>query len=286
MKRFFVIGIILLLTLSVLCSCSLFHIGDDTSTQSDDTSSEIAQEKLISLINGNINLDELSLDELLKLYDDFLEGGDALNDGAENDLLYRNVEIKPNDASAEIGFEYPTYAQVASYSDKEWEDKTVETLDPTVNMSPEEKAEYEAAIKGLEDFDADEFQKSIDEMLKGIEGFEDYNPDNQETGDNPSILNEWPDNDITKQVPKPPFANPMIVADDDSITVMQISSNLEEAKSYAKQLKNSGFDIDVSENTNEVAGYSIYTFTAVNHKGLSVSLTFASGTTTVNFSKD
>ena len=272
----------------LLCSCSLFQNGIEAPAESTDSSSaDPSQEQLISVMNGNVDLDALSLDELLKLYDEFLKGGnDALNDGAENDLLYRDIDIKPNDPSAEIGFEYPTDVQTATYSDKEWEDKTFEALDPTANMSPDDKAGYEAAMKELDDFDAEELQKSIDEMLKSMEGFEDYDPDSHGNGDDPAILNEWPDNDITRQVPKPPFEDPMIVADDDSVTVMRTGSTEEEAKAYAKQLKDAGFNKDVNESTNGIAGFSIYTFTAENQNGLSVSLTFASGTTTVSFNKD
>ena len=69
-------------------------------------------------------------------------------------------------------------------------------------------------------------------------------------------------------------------------TVMQTGSAVVEAKAYASQLKNAGFDKGIYEDTNEIAGYSIYTFTAENQNGLSVSLTFASGTTTVSFNKD
>ncbi len=281
MKRA-IIGTALIVLVCLLCSCSLFHT-DPT----DSSSPDAEQDRLISVLNGNVDLDSLSLDELLKLYDEFLKGdNDALNDGAENDLFYRDVEIQPNSASAEIGFEYPAGAQTAVYSGDAWEDKTFEALDPSANMSPEDRAAYAAAIKELEDFDAEELQRGIDELLKGMEGFEDYDPDSQGTGDGPGILDEWPDNDITRQVPKPPFEDPMIIADDSSITVMRTGSTAEEAKSYANQLKNAGFDVDVYENTNEVAGYSIYTFTAENHNGLSVSLTFVSGTTTVNISKD
>ncbi|MBQ2211640.1 MAG: hypothetical protein II410_01995, partial [Ruminococcus sp.] len=110
--------------------------------------------------------------------------------GAELDLLYRDVEIKKDGASAEIGFEYPKGAQKATYSDEAWEDKTFEALDPTANMSPDDKAGYEAAMKELDDFDAEELQKSIDEMLKSMEGFEDYDPDSHGNGDDPAILNE------------------------------------------------------------------------------------------------
>lgn len=272
----------------LLCSCSLYQNGIEAPAESTDSSpADPSQEQLISVMNGNVDLDALSLDELLKLYDEFLkDGNDALNDGAENDLLYRDIDIKPNDPSAEIGFEYPTDVQTATYSDKEWEDKTFEALDPTANMSPDDKAGYEAAMKELDDFDAEELQKSIDEMLKSMEGFEDYDPDSQGTNDDPAILNEWPDNEITRQVPKPPFEDPMIVVDDDSVTVMRTGSTEEEAKAYAKQLKDAGFNKDVNESTNGIAGFSIYTFTAENQNGLSVSLTFASGTTTAIINKD
>ncbi|MCR5694692.1 MAG: hypothetical protein K6G89_06945 [Clostridia bacterium] len=289
MKRS-IIAIILLISICILCSCSLFEGWDEPSNATADPSSpssEEAQEQLISFMNGSIDLDSLSLDGLLELYDEFLKNGnDALNDGTENDLLYKDVEIKPNDPQAEIDFEYPADSQTAVFSDGPWEDKTYEALDPTVNMSDEDKAGYEAAIKALDDFDAEEFQSGIDEMLKSLEGFEDYDPDSYGTGDDPALQDEWPDNEITKQVPKPPFEDPVIVAGGDSVTVMQYGSTAEEAKAYADQLKNAGFTKDVYEDSNEIAGFVIYTFTAENQKGISVSLTFTSGTTTVNFSKD
>ena len=77
----------------LLCSCSLFQNGIEAPAESTDSSSaDPSQEQLISVMNGNVDLDALSLDELLKLYDEFLKGGnDALNDGAENDLLYRDI---------------------------------------------------------------------------------------------------------------------------------------------------------------------------------------------------
>ena len=132
-------------------------------------------------------------------------------------------------------------------------------------------------------------------MLKGIEGFEDYDPDDPEAGedpdsqgtnDDPAILIEWPDNEITRQVPKPAVKAPTIVADSDSVTLMSSSSTFSEAKTYANQLKTAGFTKDIYEDTNSVAGYEIYTFTAENQNGLSVSLTFAAGTVTVSISKD
>ena len=261
----------------LLCSCSIIDaIKKIFSGSAGTDDNEIMQ----SFASGNVDLDSMSLDELLKLYDEFLEdGNEAFNDGAEYDLFYRDIDLKAVDAFSEIGFDSLENAQRATFSDDAWIDKTFEALDPTENMSPEDKAEYDSMIKSLDSFDVNEFQSEIDEMLKGIDGFEDYDPGEY------AVSDEGPDNEITRQVPKPPFENPMIIVNDDSITVMQTGATAEEAVSYAQQLKNAGFTEDVVENTQNIAGYSIYTFTAENGNGLSVSLTCASGTLSVNISK-
>ena len=295
MKKTVIIFAIISLAMLLLCSCSLLNSGDtesrpEISVPADTPSPDPETEALLNTVTGGVDLDSLSLDELLALYDKFLEGeNDAMNDGAEYDLYYRDVETVSG-ADAETGYDFPENTQTAVYSDKAWEDKTYETLDITADMSPSDKAGYEAAMKELENFDAEEFQAGIDAMIEGLEGFEDYEPGDYSEydpdDDDPVIMNEWPDNEITRQVPKPAFASPTIVAGSDGITVMSNSSTLNEAKSYVKQLKYAGFTKDVYEDTNSVAGYDIYTFTAENQNGLSVSLTFAAGTVTVSISKD
>lgn len=287
MKKSILLIVLMIITSFLLCSCFLFGGQNETETTEGTTAEDVELDQIISAVNGNTDLDALSLDELLELYDKFLKDGrDALNDGAEYDLLYKDVEIGSGDASSEIGFDYYKGAQIATYSDDKWEEKkTFEALDPTANMSAEDKANYEQALQELEEFDVKEFQRGIDEMLKSMEGFEEYEPVEIGT-DIPSISNEWPDNEITRQVPKPPFKDPMIVTDEESITIMQMNSKLEDAKSYAKQLKDAGFTIDVNENSNEVVGFSIYTFSAQNKNGLFVSLNFASGTTSVTITKN
>lgn len=282
MKKTIILTAIIIFGAMMLCSCSNFFHKPDASP--DPQAIDQEQQYVASAVNGDVDLDSLSLDELLALYDQFLkDDNDAANDGVEADLFYGDIEPKPGAADAEIGFEYSSGAQTAVYSDAPWEDKTVEALDITANMSPEDKAAYEAAMKELEDFDAQEFQNGMNEMIQGLEGFEDYDPEQQ--GGESGLLNEWPDNELTRQVPKPPFEDPMIVSGEDSITVMNTSSTLAEAKAYVEQLKGAGFTVEVYENTNEVAGYTIYTFNASNSKGYSVSLTFTSGTTTVNVIK-
>lgn len=288
MKKLMILCAVIAFSALLLCSCLLFGPGENTPPEDNTVALTPQQEKLKSVMNGSTDLDSLSLNELLELYDTFLEDDgviDALNDGAEYDLLYRDVELKVNSADAEIDFTHPENAQTAVFSDEKWVEKDYEALDPTANMSPRDKASYEAALSELEDFDVKEFQAGIDELLLGMEGFEDYEPPEIGSGDS-QMLNEWPDNELTRQVPRPDFKDPMIVADSESVTLMAMNSSLDEAKAYASRLRAAGFTRDVNENTQSIAGYTIYSFYAMNSKGYSVSLSFTNGMTTLNLSKD
>ncbi|MBQ1848337.1 MAG: hypothetical protein II135_10045 [Clostridia bacterium] len=273
------------LTLALLFSCSLFNnitniIPSHTTPDTTEDAGQPVDDYYPSL---GVDLDALSFDELSALYDKFLQSGGSAADGAGYDLYYKDVDISAG-ANENIGAEAQKNAQTAKLSDEPWIDKDYETLDITANMSNEEKAAYEAAMGELEDFDASGFQKEIDEMLKGMEGFEDYDPPEEYTEE--ALQNEWPDNALSRQVPKPPFSDPLITSDTDSITVLKNGGDLNEVKSYIDQLKKAGFDKDVYEKDNSVAGVSIYTFNANNGKGVTVSVTFAAGTATVNITKN
>ena len=247
-----------------------------------------AETTILSVAAGNFDLDSLSLEELNELYDKFLESGEtySINMGAEYDLLYKDVEINGFDPEAEADFTYSQDAQTAVFSDEKWIEKEYEALDITENMSPEEKAQYEAAIAELENFDADAFQREIDEMLKGMDEFSDYDPSEHQHGpDEPGIVKEWPDNDITRGLPKPDFKDPMIVSDTSSVTLVSTSSDVAAVKAYAAKLKAAGFTIDVNEQDNEFAGVAIYSFTAYNADGRSVSLSFAAGNASLSITK-
>ena len=115
MKKLFLILTVAALAFA-LCSCSFINNitniingkTEETPDPSEATPEALSeeQEQLLSAVTGELDLDSLTLDELLKLYDVFLEGeNDAVNDGAEYDLLYGDVEIKANDPTAEAGFE-------------------------------------------------------------------------------------------------------------------------------------------------------------------------------------
>ncbi|MBO4412126.1 MAG: hypothetical protein J5794_08075, partial [Lachnospiraceae bacterium] len=180
-------------------------------------------------------------------------------------------------------FDYPESAQVAVVSDTPWVDKNWEALDITEGMTPEEKAAYEAAMGELENFNADEFQAGIDEMLQDQEGFEDYQPSSS-PGD-PKVSTEWPDSAIARQLPKPPFTRSMVVEEENSVMLTNNTATLQEVKAYVSEVKKAGFTESVNENEQNIAGYSIYTFTAENSAGYVVSIQFMAGTMTLSITR-
>ena len=305
MRKYFALYFTVLLALSLLLSsCSSCNpiarikekiqaaVGSTAEEDSEDESLSPEEQQVSDVLTGKTNLDELSVDELLAYIDALQDPENAgLIQGAEYDILYKDEDLSGFRADAELSDDYPAGASVATVSDVPWEDKSWETLDITDGMSPEDKAAYEQALQELENFDADEFQTGIDEMLKGYEGFEDYDPDARETddsgdnGDNPELAYDWPDNEFTKQLPKPDFENIMVVTDEESMTVVAMNSTVEEAREYAEKLKKAGFTESLDENERKVEGAVVYSFTASNGKGYEISMIHTSGMTNVSISK-
>ena len=278
------------ITAAALTACSKFKKPAAPAGEEDAYPLTEAEATVLSAAAGNFDLDSLSPEELNELYDKFLESGEtySINMGAEYDLFYKDVKATGSGAEAEVDFTYSANAQTAVYSDEKWVDKDFEALDVTANMSPEDRAKYEAALAELENFDAAEFQNGIDEMLTSMDEFADYDPSEYQHGDpgDPSIVKEWPDNDITRGLPKPGFKDPTIIADASSVTLVSMSSDVSEVKAYAAKLKAAGFTINADEQDNEFSGVSIYSFTASHSDGRSVSLSFAAGNATLSITKD
>lgn len=100
------------------------------------------------------------------------------------------------------------------------------------------------------------------------------------------LLNaEWPDNEYTKQVPTPDMKILHSNSDDDGFTVAFNNASAEQIKAYASKLKEAGFTTDAEEEDKEVMGMAIYSYTASNSDGYSVSLTFAVGSAGLVISK-
>ncbi|MBR4768863.1 MAG: hypothetical protein IK088_07795 [Lachnospiraceae bacterium] len=279
------------LAFSSCSSCSLFDkIKDQLESISENLGGDDAEtfspeeKKVEEVLTGKADLDAMSRKELLAYIDALQnEDSEALNQGAEYDLFYGRADASDGfDADAELSFDYPADAKAVVITDDPWEDKDFEAVDVTANMSPEDKAEYDAMMQELENFDADAYQKEIDEMLQEMQGFEDYEPDSDEDEDPdaPSMLEKWPDSALGRQVPTPPFTDAIITESDDSITLLKMGATIEEVKDYVSKLKAAGFTIDMTDNEQTVAGFSIYTFMAENAAGYYAKLTFSAGTAT------
>ena len=74
-------------------------------------------------------------------------------------------------------------------------------------------------------------------------------------------------------------------SDDGSFTVAFSGVEIEQVKAYADKVKAKGFTIDATEESQNVYGVSIYTYTAYNSDGYCVEITFANGTSGITISK-
>lgn len=106
-----------------------------------------------------------------------------------------------------------------------------------------------------------------------------------EDGQTAQLGGDWPDNEFTKLVPKPNFDVMGASSDDGSFTVAFSGVEIEQVKAYADKVKAKGFTVDATEESQNVYGVSIYTYTAYNSDGYCVEITFANGTSGITISK-
>lgn len=86
---------------------------------------------------------------------------------------------------------------------------------------------------------------------------------------------DWPDNEFTKQVPKPTFDAKAANTQDKSFSVAFVDTNVEEIRAYVEVLKNAGFTVDATNKDVEVFGVVAYSYKASNGAGYRVEVTFA-----------
>ena len=86
---------------------------------------------------------------------------------------------------------------------------------------------------------------------------------------------DWPENEFTKQVPKPSFDATAANTQDKSFSVAFVDTNVEVIRAYVEELKNAGFTVDASSKDVEVFGVVAYSYKASNGAGYRVEVTFA-----------
>lgn len=127
--------------------------------------------------------------------------------------------------------------------------------------------------------------------IKGPDGEEmRQNPDgtwvyHDENGGTQQYGGDWPENEFTKQVPKPDFDVRGASTDDDGFSVVFAEASLDEIRAYASKLKAAGFRENEELTDQEIMGVVIYTFMADNEAGYTVKLTSANGVSGLSISK-
>lgn len=282
MKKLVAILLLACFSLTLFCGCSVFR-RRTPSDETDDFVTDPVKEEIVAVMNGSLDLDALSPEELLACYDRYLKDeNEVLRQGALYDLLYKNETIREEDGTAELDFEFPDNAQKAVFSDDPWEtDRDYGSLDVTAGMTQKEKAAFEAMMGDLKNTDIADINSQLEDTLHGIEGFEDY-----EIGsDIPDITHDWPDSALGRAVPAPGFPGMTVVESGESISAISAETSEAAVKAYVSRLKAAGFTVNADENEQSVAGYTIYSFSASDKNGVFVTIQFIQGTTSFSVTK-
>lgn len=95
----------------------------------------------------------------------------------------------------------------------------------------------------------------------------------------------WPENEFTKQLPKPEMELLGANTEDGEFNVAFANATIDDIRAYAEKVKAAGFDKDVDVQDQDVMGMTIYAFNATNAVGYSVSVFYAAGTGGVTVTK-
>ena len=271
------------LSVLLLSGCFLLKFLPGRGEPGENGQTDPVKDGLIPGMVGDIDLDGMSLDELLTYYDRFIkDGGEVLREGALYDLLYKGQTAAGDGAGAELGFDYPENALTAEFSDGEWETgRDFGELDVTLGMTADEKAAFESMKSALNDADAEDIKSQFEDVIRDIDGFEDFEMDT----DLPGVSDRWPDSGIGRAVPDPGFPGMTVTASDGAVSAFSSGATADQAKAYVGKLRAAGFTENVSESEQTVAGYTIYSFSAWNSDGIYVALQHLQGTTTISVTK-
>ena len=95
----------------------------------------------------------------------------------------------------------------------------------------------------------------------------------------------WPENEFTKQLPKPEMELLGANTEDGEFNVAFANATIDDIRAYAEKVKAAGFDKDVDVQDQDVMGMTIYAFNATNAVGYSVSVFYTAGTGGVTVTK-
>jgi len=86
----------------------------------------------------------------------------------------------------------------------------------------------------------------------------------------------WPNNEFTKQVPKPNFEVSVGSVNETEFVAIGGGATVEQLRAYAKQLERSGFNKDKSVTDESAFGFTTYFYKAHNGRGYEVEISYVS----------
>ncbi len=106
-----------------------------------------------------------------------------------------------------------------------------------------------------------------------------------ENGGTGQLGGNWPDNEFTRLLPRPDMEVGTASTTDTEFAVLFQNATLDQMKDYAEKVKAMGFTVNPELTDQEVSGMQIYTYTASNADGYTVTVTCAMGVCSVMLEK-
>ncbi|MDR1927519.1 MAG: hypothetical protein LBQ33_02640, partial [Oscillospiraceae bacterium] len=110
-------------------------------------------------------------------------------------------------------------------------------------------------------------------------------PEEYNYGDGTIFTAQWPENEFTKQVPKPDFDVAFGGTSDSEFSVLCANASVDALRDYTKQLKKKGFDKNAETTDESVFGMTTYSYSAENGKGYAVEVASALGMNVITIKK-
>ena len=187
------------------------------------------------------------------------------------------------------------YSELEESSEPDYNSKTVSGFDSTDTiygqMTAAERAAFiqQAALSGAQvTFNADGSTTFVYEngtvTKQNADGTWTYSDEDGTA--TTQFGGQWPDNEFTRQVPKPDFEELFgATTDGNTFTVLFTDTDNSKMRTYIETVKAEGFTIDASTTDETALGFPVLSYTAKNTAGYEITVSSAMGVNTIIITK-
>lgn len=104
-------------------------------------------------------------------------------------------------------------------------------------------------------------------------------------GSSAQLGGSWPDNEYTRQIPAPGFSILAAREDEDAFTASFTGVTVDRVRAYTEKVKAAGFTVDSELQDETVMGMSVYSYSASNENGFTLSISFSAGMASIEISR-